>query len=1331
MKTQVLFVLFIITSLLSIAQPDIEWSKTYGGSQKEWGTIEPTSDGGYITASICYSDDGQVQGHHGTIDNTDIWVVKLNASGNIQWQKSLGDTLRDEVYCIKQTPDGGYILAGSRIAYEFYGSYGGDKCWIIKLTASGNIQWKKTFGGNSVEKANFIEPISDGGYIVAAYSASTEGQVSGNHGGYDCWIIKLNSVGEIEWQKSLGGSLQDIAYSIHKTTDGGYIVAADTYSNDGDVTDYKGEMDYWIIKLNKYGNIQWQKTLGGSLRESPNPVVQTPDGGFMIAGHSKSNDGQVSGNHGYYDAWVVKLSSSGSIIWKKTYGGSNDDLIYDMVKTPQNEYLVLGKTYSTDGDVSGYHGMGDMWLIKINSSGNLIWQKAMGGSSIESGGAVRCTPDGGIILSGYSDSSDGDVPNNRGEYDLWVVKLEPDNSTFTATVNSNLPNSAIYVDRNDGMGFSYAGNTGFNGSPLNVPNLKINDKLRAIKLVYTEPSVKNDHECVDNTMFELWKDSDIIRNNGSYLPVKITSQQGNYYLNCNHSVYKYNLVLSVSENLSEDNFESLTSWLKVASQNIYNTTDGQAYLNKVAIFDNDVHNETADIIMHYYPGKCKANVNGIDEESIIWPHESQMKMYLPLDNTEWHYTFDHEFGHYAFGLYDEYLNGCNKEWIDEEWLPGGDKHPITYGLMQCENNALELSSSNDYLNDYPPFYNFPQVTSQLAQSDMSCWNYLIDKWQDYYNNDDIVLPPNGWYPPNPPYTEGCSYIYDRIGPDDQNIRDKTTVIDFRNKGIAKKKNQTNTKINGNGAAVSMLVNGQITMNKNVIQFDFQFKIDSIDGLINQVLLQYGNNLDSMIVTQSGHNYAGEISYNLITSNFRGEADLIIIIEKSGFQADTVYVSLEVNPLSSENLNLLYNGNFNLNIDQLSTEDLCLTLSTKANPYNSSTQQIYPVSEMFSVDMDRTDNFLIPAALNVYYTDEKVRNYDESTVGLYLWNESIEEWVIAEDFKVSPTENVLISEILNGGVYCLFAQSICSDTIAPCVINDLTAVPGNNQNTINLHWTVPFDSLGSENIFEYILKYSEEEITIDNWNECLSIDGLENYGQSGYPQSFTIRMPEENVLYYFAMRSTDKCGNLSEISNIAFSTTNCTDYTFSLINPGYNSIVDLQYPTFTWEPFDTDNTITYTLLLSETPSFENMSIYTEVSSNEYTLTEPLIKSKSYFWKVFAQYPNGDTIKCNEALSTFTTSESLSFDEKSIDRLLFECYPNPAKEFVSIVYNLDEASPINISIYNCFGRLTSTIVNESKTSGAYMNIWHSDLIPGIYFFKFTKKDYSITRKIVLIK
>jgi hypothetical protein len=176
------------------------------------------------------------------------------------------------------------------------------------------------------------------------------------------------------WQKCLGGTSPDDTFkdSIQQTTDGGFIICGSTLSNDGDVSGYHGESDLWLVKLNASGNLVWQKCLGGTLDEYMTSIQQTTDGGYIICGATPSNDGDVSGNHGDEDTWAVKLNASGNLIWQKCLGGSSLEFNASIHQTTDGGFIICGTTHSIDGDVSGNHGISDIWVVKLNATVSLV-----------------------------------------------------------------------------------------------------------------------------------------------------------------------------------------------------------------------------------------------------------------------------------------------------------------------------------------------------------------------------------------------------------------------------------------------------------------------------------------------------------------------------------------------------------------------------------------------------------------------------------------------------------------------------------------------------------------------------------------------------------------------------------------------------------------------------------------------------------------------------------------------------------------------------------------------------------------------------------------------
>lgn len=375
----------------------------------------------------------------------------------IEWQKSLGGSTQEQIGSIQQTNDGGYIVVGGTFSTngDITVTHGIFDYWVVKLSFSGSVEWQKSLGGTGLDLAHSIQQTSDGGYIIAGQSNSNDGDVTGNHGGYDYWIVKLTSSGVIEWEKSYGGSKDEIAYSIQQTKDGGYIVSGQSNSNDDDVTGNHGSYDYWIVKLTSSGVIEWEKSLGGSSGEWATSICQTSDGGYIVAGSSRDGDGEITGSHGGWDYWIVKLTSTGSMEWQKSLGGSNDEQAESIRQTKDGGYIVAGASYSNDGDVSGNHGSSDAWIVKLTSSGVMEWQKSFGGSNDEQAKSICQTSDGGYMVACNSGSKNGDVTGNhdtpgKNTWDFWLVKLtsypsdvnDAQSTSNAFNIKGNFPNPA-------------------------------------------------------------------------------------------------------------------------------------------------------------------------------------------------------------------------------------------------------------------------------------------------------------------------------------------------------------------------------------------------------------------------------------------------------------------------------------------------------------------------------------------------------------------------------------------------------------------------------------------------------------------------------------------------------------------------------------------------------------------------------------------------------------------------------------------------------------------------------------------------------------------------
>ena len=453
MKFIKFILVFLLFQTLTFAQtPLLQWQKSYGGTNDDIAySIKQTTDGGYITVGSTASPDGDVIGNHYNPQYPeDFWIVKTDACGNLQWQKDFGGTGRDIAYSVQQTADKGYIVAGFTNSTDgdittYHG--GASDFWIIKLDTLGAIKWQETLGGAGEDGAQAIQQTTDGGYVVVGWSSSN-GDTAGDHD-FDYWVVKLDTGGTVKWQKLYGGLHDDTPYDIKQTTDGGYIAVGYSESNDGDVTGHHGSItsvDYWVIKLDTIGNLKWEKSYGGTQTDQANSVKQTIDGGYIIAGFTSSNNGDVTGNHGAFDYWIIKTDTVGSIQWKNCFGGTINDQAYSISQLTDGNYAVAGITYSNNGDVSGNHGSTDYWVTNINSNGIIQWQKTLGGSGYDAASAIEQTTDGGLIVAGASTSSDGDITNFKGSSDFWIVKLNAVSGSVSLCNGDSTTLTAIGAD---------------------------------------------------------------------------------------------------------------------------------------------------------------------------------------------------------------------------------------------------------------------------------------------------------------------------------------------------------------------------------------------------------------------------------------------------------------------------------------------------------------------------------------------------------------------------------------------------------------------------------------------------------------------------------------------------------------------------------------------------------------------------------------------------------------------------------------------------------------------------------------------------------------------
>jgi hypothetical protein len=236
---------------------------------------------------------------------------------------------------------------------------------VIKLNANGIKQWSNYYGGSFTDTAYDAIQTEDDGYIVIGSSDSNDVDVANNKGSYDFWVIKISNNGDLVWEKSFGGSEIDEAHAISNTADGNYIIVGDTRSNDLDISQNNGAADLWVVKINPEGTLLWEKTLGGSSFDVGRAISKTQDNGFLISGSSRSTDGNLTNNKGQNDAWVMKINNSGNLEWQKTIGGSEVDFFYDVVELNDQTIIAVGDSNSSNEDILENKGFTDLLILKL------------------------------------------------------------------------------------------------------------------------------------------------------------------------------------------------------------------------------------------------------------------------------------------------------------------------------------------------------------------------------------------------------------------------------------------------------------------------------------------------------------------------------------------------------------------------------------------------------------------------------------------------------------------------------------------------------------------------------------------------------------------------------------------------------------------------------------------------------------------------------------------------------------------------------------------------------------------------------------------------------
>ena len=416
-----------------IVSQAVVWTKNFGGSGDDTPrSVIQTSDGGLAILGFTNSTDGDLT-LKGLAVN-DYWLLKLDALGNLEWQSTYGGSKDDRGQQLIQTSDGGYAITGYAMSDDGDGSNneGFHDNWILRLDASGAIVWERSFGFSGHDHSYDLVETADGGFFFSGFLDVTSSNGEGNtdkgsrltaHGVGEFWGTKIDSEGNLQWRKYFGGTNNDRSYGVVNAHDGGYILVGASESDDFDVSAPKGSYDFWAVKVDKNGNFEWERSFGGTSIDEAQDITQTQDGGYAITGNTFSQDTQVSENNGESDIWLIKIDENGNLLWQKSFGGTGFDAAHSVRNTAEGGLLLCGNSKSNDGDATENFGENDIWLIKTDAQGNLEWQRSFGGFDLDFGYDAVELSNGAIALVGETASSDFPEIAYKGGIDLVIMML--------------------------------------------------------------------------------------------------------------------------------------------------------------------------------------------------------------------------------------------------------------------------------------------------------------------------------------------------------------------------------------------------------------------------------------------------------------------------------------------------------------------------------------------------------------------------------------------------------------------------------------------------------------------------------------------------------------------------------------------------------------------------------------------------------------------------------------------------------------------------------------------------------------------------------------------
>ncbi|MCT8340591.1 T9SS type A sorting domain-containing protein [Flavobacteriaceae bacterium TK19130] len=426
--------LFSIVNLL-YAQ-DVLWEKSYGGAHGDYlYDAQSTADFGFILAGSSVSEKSgnkQEKGYGGL----DYFIWKMDEQGSLDWQKTYGGPGSDFLQKIITTRDGGFLLAGTsdsaKGGLKKDDPYGMGDFWVVKLNADGSEQWQRTIGGVSADILKTAMELPEGGYLLAGSSSSPKSKAkkTKNQGNKDYWVIKLDSAGEVEWESSFGGKYVDEIEAVCSAPDKGFYLLGYSNSPDGPLKAAKnlGGGDYWLIRIDKLGNLIWEKAFGGEGDDHPYAMLRRKNGNILVGGISSTKSGAMkqAANSKGTDFWVFEMDNESGIVWEETYDIGEYDVLSSMEENNDRTVLLAGyaKSENVGRRASDSRGINDYVAIKIKPDGKEKWRQEIGSKGEDVLKRLIETRGGGYLMAGTSSGAiSGERNSKQGRSDFWVVKL--------------------------------------------------------------------------------------------------------------------------------------------------------------------------------------------------------------------------------------------------------------------------------------------------------------------------------------------------------------------------------------------------------------------------------------------------------------------------------------------------------------------------------------------------------------------------------------------------------------------------------------------------------------------------------------------------------------------------------------------------------------------------------------------------------------------------------------------------------------------------------------------------------------------------------------------